>query len=152
MRALVWIEQDTWPATVAAAARLPAEAELTLLHVAPADVESVATGARHGLLGRPRPRDRGPGSGLPAPLAQISDAESEALLDEAAAALGRPAALEHRRGRVERELVDAAAGADLLVLARDGDGDRAHPGPHSLAPHARYVVDHAPCAVLLVWP
>ncbi|HET9257509.1 MAG TPA: hypothetical protein VFO16_20230 [Pseudonocardiaceae bacterium] len=26
------------------------------------------------------------------------------------------------------------------------------PGPHSLGPTARYVLDHAPCAVLLVWP
>ncbi|MFD5466969.1 hypothetical protein ACFWIQ_29700 [Kitasatospora sp. NPDC127059] len=31
-------------------------------------------------------------------------------------------------------------------------GDPAHPGPHSLGPATRFVVDHAPCAVLLVWP
>jgi len=39
---------------------------------------------------------------------------------------------------------------DLLVLARDGDRSRA--GPASLGPGARFVVDHAPCQVLLVWP
>ena len=44
----------------------------------------------------------------------------------------------------------AAEGADLLVLARDGDRSRV--GPHSLGPAARFVVDHAPCRVLLVWP
>ena len=55
MRALVWIVEDTWEATVAeAAAFLPADAEVTLLHVAPGDVEQVAEGTRHGLLGRSR--------------------------------------------------------------------------------------------------
>jgi nucleotide-binding universal stress UspA family protein len=47
-------------------------------------------------------------------------------------------------------VVALAEGADVLVLARDGD--RSHVGPHSLGPAARYVVDHAPCRVLLVWP
>ena len=55
-----------------------------------------------------------------------------------------------RHGRVEREVVTACAGADLLVLARDGDDERL--GPKSLGRHARFVVDHAPCRVLLVWP
>jgi hypothetical protein len=39
---------------------------------------------------------------------------------------------------------------DILVLARDGDRERL--GPHSLGPAARFVVDHAPCRVLLIWP
>ena len=42
------------------------------------------------------------------------------------------------------------AAAGLLVLARDGD--RARLGPRSLGPASRFVVDHAPCPVLLVWP
>jgi hypothetical protein len=46
--------------------------------------------------------------------------------------------------------VEAAAGADLLVAARDGD--RARLGPRSLGPATRFVVDHAPCQVLLLWP
>jgi arsenical pump membrane protein len=46
--------------------------------------------------------------------------------------------------------VAAAAGADLLVLARDGDRSRL--GPKSLGRADRFVVDHAPCPVLLVWP
>ncbi|GGN95285.1 hypothetical protein GCM10011579_095680 [Streptomyces albiflavescens] len=44
----------------------------------------------------------------------------------------------------------AAEGADLLILARDGD--RTHLGPRSLGPASRFIVDHAPCPVLLVWP
>ncbi len=39
---------------------------------------------------------------------------------------------------------------DILVLARDGDHERL--GPRSLGPATRFVVDHAPCRVLLVWP
>jgi nucleotide-binding universal stress UspA family protein len=58
--------------------------------------------------------------------------------------------VEQRHGRVEREVVAAAEGMDLLVVARDGDLRRL--GPHSLDPATRFVVDHAPCATLLVWP
>src|SRR6185503_11601831 len=87
MRALVWIVEDTWEATVdEAAAFLPRDAEVTLLHVAGEDAEALAAGVRGG----------------------------------------------------------------LLVLARDGDHSRL--GPPSLGPAARFVVDHAPCRVLLVWP
>ncbi len=41
------------------------------------------------------------------------------------------------------------ADAQLLVLARDGGPQL---GPKSLGPRGRFVVDHAPCAVALVWP
>ena len=61
-----------------------------------------------------------------------------------------PATLLARRGRVEREVVSAAEGMDILVLARDGDRQRL--GPHSLGPATRFVIDHAPCRVLLIWP
>jgi nucleotide-binding universal stress UspA family protein len=72
------------------------------------------------------------------------------LLQSAADRLGRPCTRTERTGRVEREVVAAAEGCDLLILARDGD--RTHLGPHSLGPASRFVVDHAPCPVLLVWP
>jgi hypothetical protein len=35
-------------------------------------------------------------------------------------------------------------------VTRDGDPTRL--GPHSPRPHVRFVVDDAPCPVLLVWP
>jgi nucleotide-binding universal stress UspA family protein len=150
MRALVWIVEDTWEATVAeAAAFLPADAEVTLLHVAPEDVEDLAEGSRHGLLGRRRHAPP-PGPHAPhAPLRAISDEAAEQLLADAREHFGRDARAERRRGRVEREVVAAAEGIDILVLARDGDHARL--GPHSLGPPARFVVDHAPCRVLLVW-
>ena len=147
MRVLVWLVEDTWEAPVAAAAALaPDGAEILLLYVLPADAEEVVHGARAGLLGRrhnpPPPSDR--------PVEAISEEAAEALLKEASGRLGRLATTELRRGRVEREVVAAAADADLLVMARDGDRKRL--GPKSLGPHARFVVDHAPCRVLLVWP
>jgi nucleotide-binding universal stress UspA family protein len=151
VRALVWIVEDTWEATIAeAAALLPADAAITLLHVAPEDVETLAAGAREGLLGRARHRPPPPGPPPPRPLRAISEEAAAGLLAEARARLGREASVDSRRGRVEREVVAAAQGADLLVLARDGDHSRL--GPHSLGPAARFVVDHAPCRVLLVWP
>ena len=144
MRALVWIVEDTWEATVAeAAAFVPPAADITLLHVAPADVEELAGGGRRGLLGRHPP---------PPPehlIRAISDEAAHALLEDARERIGRPAETVARRGRVEREVVAAAQDADLLVLARDGDRGRL--GPKSLGPPARFVVDHAPCRVLLVW-
>jgi nucleotide-binding universal stress UspA family protein len=160
MRALVWIVEDTWEATIAqAAAFLPPDADVTLLHVAPEDVETLAAGARHGLLGRRPPPPRppappgprgGPGPPPPPPLRAISDEAAAQLLADARVRFGREARTDGRRGRIEHEVVAAAEGADLLVCARDGD--RSHPGPHSLGPPTRFVVDHAPCQVLLVWP
>jgi nucleotide-binding universal stress UspA family protein len=145
MRALVWINEDTWEVTVAEAAQfLPGDAEITLLHVANTEPETVARGARRGLLGRHAP---------PPPaetLREISEQAAAELLAEAQTRLGRPATSQALRGRVEREVVGVAEGVDILVLARDGDRERL--GPRSLGPATRFVIDHAPCRVLLIWP
>jgi nucleotide-binding universal stress UspA family protein len=144
MRALVWIIEDTWQATIDdAKALLPTDAEITLLHVASTEPETVARGARRGLLGRHPPP---PGQELQT----ISEQAAQELLSEARERLGRSATLESRRGRVEREVVAVAERADLLILARDGDRERL--GPRSLGPATRFVIDHAPCRVLLIWP
>jgi nucleotide-binding universal stress UspA family protein len=146
MRALVWIIEDTWETTVAeAATMLPGDAEITLLHVASTQPETVARGARRGLLGRHQPPPA-----APEPLRVISEQAADQLLADAQARLGRPAQLQARRGRIEQEVVAATEGMDILVLARDGDRERL--GPRSLGPTARFVVDHAPCRVLLIWP
>jgi nucleotide-binding universal stress UspA family protein len=144
MRALVWIVEETWKATAAAAATLlPADAEITLMHVRASEAETVARGARHGLLGRAR---RAAGESLDS----ISEQAAQQLLAEAQAILGREATLDARCGRIEHEVVSAAHTMDLLALARDEH--REHRGPRTLGPTAHYVVDHAPCAVLLIWP
>lgn len=144
MRAVVWISEDTWEVCVdEARALLPEDADVTLLHVAPTDVEELAAHPGARLLGRHPPPPPGP------PVRAIADEEARAVLEAALRRFARPAHTMARRGRVEREVVKACAGADLLVLARDGE---LRLGPKSLGPRTRFAVDHAPCQVLLVWP
>ncbi|WP_431774564.1 universal stress protein [Streptomyces cucumeris] len=150
MIALIWITEGTWRSTVdAARAQLPpggaGEVEVRLLHVTDDQIAGAAHAAFAGLLGRGHP-ERDPGDRMEE-LARTAAAD---LLEAAAARLDRPAVRLDRHGRVEHEVVRAAEGVDLLVCARDGDRDRL--GPHSLGHATRFVVDHAPCAVLLVWP
>jgi nucleotide-binding universal stress UspA family protein len=142
---IIWVAEATWPACIDAARTLaPAHTDLILLHVTDRDTAAAAHGAFTGLLGRGHP-ERDPGRRLDA----IAAASAAELLDAAARRLDRPATRLERRGRVEHEVIRAAAGADLLILARDGDPGRL--GPRSLGPAARFVVDHAPCPILLVW-
>jgi nucleotide-binding universal stress UspA family protein len=143
---IAWIVEGTWPACVdAAAAHAPEGADIVLLHVTDPDVPGAARGAYAGLFGRGRP-ERDPGTRLQ----QLAAGSAQQLLEAAAERLARPCALVERSGRIEREVVAVCDGADLLILARDGD--RTHLGPRSLSPPTRFVVDHAPCPVLLVWP
>lgn len=146
MRALIWIIEDTWEATVTEAAQLlPADADITLLYVISTEPEAVAQGARRSLLGR-----HAHPPGTPDALREVSERAADELLAEARARLGRAATLESCRGRVEREVVAAAEHMDILVLARDGDRERL--GPRSVGPATRFVIDHAPCRLLLIWP
>jgi nucleotide-binding universal stress UspA family protein len=145
VKVLVWIAEATWPACVDTVKELfPAADEITLLAALPGDLAEQASGARTGLWGRGSGRDPG------IRVLEIARESTTAMLSAAADRLGRPARTELREGRVEREVTAAAADADLLVLARDGDLARL--GPRSLDRHTRFVVDHAPCRVLLVWP
>ncbi|MET9426073.1 universal stress protein [Streptomyces sp. NPDC006540] len=142
----VWIVEGTWPACVdAARTHAPEGADIVLLHVTPADVPGAAHGAFAGLLGRGHP-ERDPGTRLE----HLAAASADQLLADAGQRLSRPCIRRERTGRVKREVVAAVEGADLLILARDGD--RTHLGPRSLGPASRFIVDHAPCPVLLVWP
>lgn len=143
MRALVWITESSWQSCVDQARELvPAGAEITLLHVAASDVERLADHPGPERLGRHRPPPRGPS------VREIADSEAQALLQAALERLGRHAETVARRGRIEREVLEAADGFDLLVLARDGKPRRE---PKSIGHYARFVVDHAGCPVLLVW-
>ncbi len=143
---IAWIVEATWPACVdAVRAHAADDAEIVLLHVPDPEISGAAHGAFAGLLGRARP-DRDPGTALE----HLMTATGEQLLADAAARLDRPCTRVQRQGRIEREVVAAAEGADLLVVARDGD--LAHLGPHSIGHSTRFVVDHAPCPLLLIWP
>jgi nucleotide-binding universal stress UspA family protein len=144
MRVVVWISESTWEGCIDRARPLiPADAEVILLHVSPSDAEELAEHGPDRLMGRrhkPPPRR---------PVRAIAAEEAEALLERARVRLARPARLDARRGRIKREVVAACAGADLLVMARDG---KRRLGPPSFGPLTRFVVDHAPCPVLVVWP
>jgi nucleotide-binding universal stress UspA family protein len=137
MKVLAWLTEGTWEACVDVA-RSYAGHEFTLLYVTDSGT-AAALNAPAGLLGRSaRPAD-----------ALLTEA-GQALLDAAADRLGHPAERVTRLGMPEREVVTRCADADLLILARDGDHTRL--GPKSLGRATRFVVDHAPCQVLLVWP
>ncbi|MFI5914713.1 universal stress protein [Dactylosporangium sp. NPDC051541] len=147
MNVLVWLAEGTWAAAAEAAARhAPAGARITLLHVVDPAAAGDLAGAWSGLMGRGH-RDPGPA------MAAVDEAAERDLLNAAAEHLaGRDHETAVRRGRTEHEVIAACneLGADLLVVARDGDRTRV--GPRSLGRHTRFVVDHAPCPVLLVWP
>ena len=94
-------------------------------------------------------------------LAQMTTAEDETareVLAEARADLqgARPAAeviIHLARGRPEQEIIRAAHDlrSDLLVVgARFRGGPRPASGPPSVGHVARFVLDHAPCDVLLL--
>jgi nucleotide-binding universal stress UspA family protein len=60
-----------------------------------------------------------------------------------------------REGRPELEIVNAAAEwrADvILICPRAEYGEAPHIGPRSVGHVARFVLDHAPCPVLLLRP
>jgi nucleotide-binding universal stress UspA family protein len=135
MRVVAWITEVGWEACVDALRTLPAR-EITLLHVA-APVHPGPV-----LLGRHPP---------PARYEQIASQSARELLEAAQERLGPTDAAVHRiaaDGRPEDIVTGACSGADVLVLARSGR----RPGPHSLEHATRFVVDHAPCTVVLTWP
>jgi nucleotide-binding universal stress UspA family protein len=142
--ALVWVGERTWQACIDAARRLPAGTRITLIHVTEADPPDAAHGAYLGLMGR-----RAPGRDPGARITEFALSSAAELLDAAARRLDRPCERIGRQGRPEHEVVRAAADADLLIVARDGEQSRL--GPKSLGKEPRFVVDHAPCPVLLIW-
>ena len=142
MTVVVWVAENTWQACVDAALSLaPSDAGITLLAVVDSTTAETAHGAFSGLLGR--------GGADPAQrlLARAEKAADE-LLDRAQARLGRDADRLQLTGRAKHEIAAAVRGAAMLIVARDGHG----PGPKSLGKDVRFVVDHAPCPVLLIWP
>jgi nucleotide-binding universal stress UspA family protein len=140
MSVVVWIAEGGWEACVDTAAEVPAR-EYTLLHV--------TAPPHHGvdLLGRHPPRD------VRERYAEVAGVAADDLLAAAEERLrhrGTGAAIRRiaAAGRPEDVVVAACASVDAIVLARSGR----RPGPHSLEHATRFVVDHAPCTVVLTWP
>jgi nucleotide-binding universal stress UspA family protein len=142
---LVWVEPGTWEACVSAAADLARGgpgAHVLLLYV-PDDSEDLVREAQAGLWGRRR---------RPQPAAGDDGvellADAEALLHGLAG--DAVISTELGSGPVERVVTAASENVDYLVLGRQGDLSRR--GPSSIVKHTRFVVDHAQCRVLIVWP
>jgi nucleotide-binding universal stress UspA family protein len=125
---------------------LPPDAVVELFHVideAPAWELGMQFARRPG---HPRPPD------FDARVRDVEGRGSTVVLERALAALGQPAATVVGRGRPEQEIVARArevSAALVVVAARPGDV-RTPAAPHSLGHVSRFVVDHAPCPVLLV--
>jgi nucleotide-binding universal stress UspA family protein len=159
----IWVSEGTWRAAIDAALSLaPADAAFTLLHVTDDAGPDAAHGAYRGMFGRV---GHDPGARLDA----LATAQAADLLEAAGRRLGRPCDRLSMHGNTERAVVTASASADLLIIARDGDRSRGgppppgrgrpgilghpqRPGPHCLGRAGRFIVDHAICPVLVVWP
>lgn len=85
---------------------------------------------------------------------QAEGMAAQEILEEGSRALGGAEML-RRTGHVAQEIVQAAAEwqADLLVIcSRSSMGKEPLLGPKSVGHVARFVLDHAPCPVLLIRP
>ncbi|MFZ0218226.1 MAG: universal stress protein [Candidatus Dormiibacterota bacterium] len=125
-------------------------AELVLCHV-------IDTGVRGGLdLAHGFGPHRAVGRHRARIVADAERVEAAGILAEAmpsAARIATRAVTEVGEGEPGRAVCAVAAerGADLVVVgARDHPDDRGSTGPHSVGHTARFVLDHAPCPVLLL--
>ena len=145
MKIVIWVREGTWPACVDAARDLvgsgPAEVTLVCVREEASGPPDPGFGS---LIGRGRRRK------ATEELAQLSRDAAETMLRRAQERLGFDATMRLESGFPERLVTAAADGADYLVLGRDGDRRRL--GPNSIGKHTRFVIDHAPCRVLLIWP
>ena len=104
---------------------------MTLLHVATTELPG-PRGRRH--------------EEVMARMTDLAHEAAQALLDDAVERLDDGTVTIYtlaESGLPEDVVMQAAADADLLVIARDNR----HPSPHSIGHAARFVVDHAPCDV-----
>ncbi len=142
MKVVAWIAPGTWDAVVTAAQNRPKHDQITL--VAAADTQQdMPSGIFSGLIGR----GHAPGHQY---YDKLSTDAAQDLLDQARQALERDCETRLLVGQTERVVTEACDDADLLILARDGDMSRL--GPNSIGRHTRFVIDHAPCTVALLWP
>lgn len=130
MRVLAWITEGGWEAVIDTVATLRA-GDVTLIHIDTVDLPG--RGHRH-----ERAMER---------IHVLAGEAALALLEDAEERLGKPADKVTESGVAETILYEHAHAHDVLVLARDGR----HSGPHSIGHDQRWVIDHAPCAVLIAW-
>lgn len=149
MRILAALDGTNTPQIVAALHEFPQPSEVLLLYVVDCAPRVELARARQRFL-RPHPE-------VPSHEKQMREAEAQTaqqILDEAQRQLAAATVL-RRQGRPELEIVNTAAEmeADLIVIGHRAAYVDAPPlGPHSVGHVARFVLDHAPCAVLLLRP
>ncbi len=146
MKITVWLTEGTWPDCVDAARDLAeaGNAEITLLVVREQSDEDRRSKGFGSLMGR------GPHKRMADEMESLTQQAAETMLSEAERRLGLPATTSLETGLTERVVTAAAQHVDYLIVGRDGDRSRL--GPHSLGKHTRFVIDHAPCRVLVIWP
>src|SRR5258708_5148545 len=87
-------------------------------------------------------------------MVEVEQGAAQEIINEGLKYISGAEAL-RREGRPEREIVNAAAEweADLIIICpRAEHRDKHKIGPKSVGHVARFVLDHAPCPVLLVRP
>ncbi|RKQ93626.1 hypothetical protein C8N24_3496 [Solirubrobacter pauli] len=131
MRVLAWITEGGWEAAIDAVKTLRTS-HVTLVHVDTVDLPG--RGHRH--------------SEVMERMHALAGEAAEALLEDAEERLGREADKRAESGVAETIVYELATEHDVLVLARDGR----HSGPHSIGHDQRWVIDHAPCTVIMTWP
>jgi nucleotide-binding universal stress UspA family protein len=127
----------------------PDERTLGLLYVTDTGPHGEIERKREGLL-----RPRHPSGPLSERMRQAEATAAQDILQEGLRYLPDAETL-HREGRPEREIVNCAAewNADLIVICpRSPQYGGPALGPKSVGHVARFVLDHAPCPVLLVRP
>jgi nucleotide-binding universal stress UspA family protein len=116
----------------------------------------IDTGPRHDLehLRERFLRHPGPPPSREEEMQQAERASAQDVLNEGLRYFPGAEAMQ-RQGRPEREIVNTAAEwqADLVIICPRAEyGGRHVIGPKSVGHVARFVLDHAPCPVLLVRP
>jgi nucleotide-binding universal stress UspA family protein len=131
-----------------AAARLAPLSEMVLLNV-------VDSGPRRGLIDL-QIRRGAPAVGRETSISAAEEAASQAAMDEALAAgrrLGLSVRILVERGVPEQVIVQVAQREKvdaIAIQASEGLSGRPQIGPASVGHTARFVLDHAPCDVLLL--
>ncbi|MDA0180815.1 hypothetical protein OJ997_10965 [Solirubrobacter phytolaccae] len=128
---LAWITEGGWEAAIDAVAQLHAT-EVTLVHVDTVDLPG--RGHRHHEV-----MER---------MHALAGEAALALLEDAEERLGYATTKRAETGVAETIVYALAQEHDVLVVARDGR----HIGPHSIGHDQRWVIDHAPCTVIVAWP
>lgn len=131
VRVLAWITEGGWEAAIDAVATLDASS-VTLVHVDTVDMPG--RGHRH--------------QSVMERMHALAGEAALALLEDAEERLGYATTKRTESGVAETIVYELAQDHDVLVLARDGR----HIGPHSIGHDQRWVIDHAPCTVIVAWP